>query len=403
MSSISSTMISTVLEDQDVELDCRKSSYNDGSPGNFSFRLIKDVSLPVSMENSTGVFVFRYENVGDYRLKISAEDAEGKVSQKEAPVLAQCNSVSTPILISDISVTATDKRGYLNYNAIGVSGGLLPYKYGWDFNGDARPDQHVGDPEPWTFWKSESSASQIYSLFGGTRSVKSFSKSMPLPRISAGSPAIKDPNSIYYVQTDISPVSPEASGSSAAPWSGVDYVAHLPNAPPDNFKHVYCTYRRDVSGGALTGRATLKVTSQHTYGPTTSATTKHGFKFDVNNISDNGAPSGPVSVGSPVLESARYTVAESPDAIAGYELVQVGNCQLNLRMEAVIATSSCEGSPLPQTRTMRFVGDFSCPLLRSGSLEVSATEGKFYCEAGEYEHCAGGPGGGGPGTGPPGQ
>lgn len=403
--SYSSNSLSTqaVLEDQPYYLDCNGSGLGDGTEATLRLDLVNPSQGAGVLTTSDGIFDLRFADVGSYPLDVIATDTfTGRSTRLSFQLDVRCSQDSTlNVSAANIQVTPSATQGFFDFAVSGVTGGVGTYQYAWDFNGDQRTDLQPLSGG-WTLWSTRQQISNVYSMFAGTRNVTVYvrdscnivkqvtnQRSFAIPLMTN---PIQSPDFTYYVQGRVRPLSPATPSA----WTQVDISARQPSTVPDQRLRVLCSYPKVGD----TRRRSLSVTAHNTYGSSSQVSLIHGLNFKIENIPDSGAMGiVNMSSGTPLVTSLNYLVSETGDISPSIRYSQNQPCTIqSLEIERKLGVGTCTGEPGNPSKVVRILGQLSCPSLRSSDGKtVQLNETMFYCEAGDVQHCIGGPGGVDPG------
>lgn len=407
----------SILEFENVNIDCSRTARADGNPGQFKYDINFDTRKSVVATNAFGQFSHSFGGVDIVPMKLVVTDNDGHQSIKEFNVLLKCREgASAPLAInkSAVRVNLSNQNGFFNYDASGaVSGGTGNNSYAWDFSGDNGFDLQfqagTSGKKQWISWSTSSRADFIYNMFAGPRNIHLYVKDScnniaqaqipinfqyKLPRLASNARAEARPLE-YYLQADIRPSAKLNKPSvDSILVTRADLFVPNPLMPPDGIKRFQCSYSRDVSKNI--GGLVLK--AKNTYGETTDARKTHGMDLRIGDIKDSGQFGAPLQIGTPAIYAASYLVSEVSDFKANsvYTFNAESGCRIELTMNRIKTVGTCEGNPSVPNATLQFLGEFKCDALSSAVYgDIAVENAKFYCEISEADQCPGGGGGGG--------
>ena len=319
----------------------------------------------------------------------------------------KCEDSSAPSLdLSGVSVVAGSRLNYFTYsidpNKVSNVNNQ-PFSVAFDFNGDGAFDPKT-TKDLNDIWGviGEYTFSDVYTVFATeNRSNRTIGVKIrnaceeeaffqapvafPMSNIARNNASKATAKPYHYLQADI--IGAVEDNLFMEQRQNAEYLATW--YPDDSIKRVDCDYK--VSNG----KATFTMSAYHQY--KTYDYTQHGMSIKMENIPDNKV-NGTVAFSNAngvTMSSTNYKTSSIDDAILEQNFSKVGGCDVRIAVTHAIAVKPCSSGPSAESDTITLMGEFACPLLQSGSDQVQANNGKFYCEVSTSNQCVGGGGGGG--------
>lgn len=402
-------------ENDSIALDCTDSSDNESDNSKLTFLLSTNYTgagSSFTQISETDLLNLSAVGVGRHHMALKIIDEDGNETIKDFRLTVRCEDPSTPTLdISGVTATAGAKLNYFTYaidpSKVGNVGGQA-FQVAFDFNGDGDYDPAdaskqndewgaVGEysfPDVYTIFATENHPTRTIGVRLRNACQEEAAFEVPLafvmPNIPRNPTSLAVPKPYYYLQADI--VGDNLSNIFSHQRVNGEYLATWYSGDP---KRVECDYKVSNGKGSFTISG-FNNYQTYSYG-------RHGMSIKLDNI-DDPKTNGTIvrtHLDGVTMSSANYNVTSIGDAVVERNFAKIGNCTQRISVTHAIAVTPCASGPAAESDTVTLLGEFQCPVLRSGSDEVEAKHGKFFCEVATVDRCVGGGGGGGGGVPPP--
>lgn len=409
-----------------VNFDFRRTRDDENSPDELSYRM--KIGENGEFKPIDVVSAVPFPEVGYYPITIQAVDAQGNVTEKRFTVFITCDPNTVPQLqVNGDAIDLVNKpdQGYNMFGffdrGVRTAGGMGPYKYMWDFNGDGTWDTqwlssaNFDFADPMSVYVNHMHERDVRLKIWDTKCqyVQVASKRVDLAvNFADGVKGTRQGPQIpnyYFIQGKV-----RSKNNSASKSTNVDHFSGDPNTAPYMPRRVLCSYQRIKEGSRenekLLPKAQFKIKGleqfqQEKLGVNPAYKVDgafHGIELTVNDVFDDTfSEGGPQSIPAEGRHIAAATFGKhmvnfytdrDSDGIMERKYVNKTECDIGVMLDIFGPGVPCAREDEKGMKyTVQVDGTFSCPDMRDAEDDQIAIEqGAFFCEINQVDACHGG-------------